>query len=62
MVENNYSVHFTNIVMNDLDDISRYILEGLFAESAATELLNQIENCIMRLKGFPNLGNRLTDE
>ena len=49
MVENNYSVHFTNIVMNDLDDISRYILEGLFAESAATELLNRIENCIMRL-------------
>lgn len=57
MVENNYSVHFTNIAMNDLDDIYRYISEELFAESVATELLNRIENSIMQLKEFPNLGN-----
>lgn len=62
MVENNYSVHFTNIAMNDLDDIYRYISEELFAESVATELLNRIENSIMQLKEFPNLGNRFTDE
>ena len=62
MVENNYSVHFTNIAMNDLDDIYRYISEELFAESVATELLNRIENSIMQLKELPNLGTRLTDE
>ncbi|SHF82885.1 type II toxin-antitoxin system RelE/ParE family toxin [Ornithinibacillus halophilus] len=62
MVKNNYSVHFTNVATNDLDDIYRYISEELFAESAATELLDRIENSIMQLREFPNLGNRLTDE
>lgn len=62
MVENNYSVHFTNVAMNDLDDIYCYISEELFVESAATELLDRVENSIMQLKEFPNLGTRLTDE
>src|SRR5690625_1385839 len=62
MVKNNYSVHFTKIARNDLDNIYSYISEELFAEAAATELLNRIENSIMQLKRFPYLGSRITDE
>lgn len=62
MEENNYSVHFTKLAMNDLDDIFRYISKDLFAENTATELLERIDSSIMQLREFPKLGNRLTDE
>ena len=62
MEENNYSVYFTKVAANDLDNIYRYISEELFAESATTELLNRMENSIMQLREFPNLGSRLMDE
>ncbi|HLQ98616.1 MAG TPA: type II toxin-antitoxin system RelE/ParE family toxin [Candidatus Dormibacteraeota bacterium] len=62
MEENDYSVHFTKLAMNDLDDIFRYISEKLFAEGSATRLLDRLESSIMQLKEFPKLGNRLTDE
>lgn len=61
MVEINYSVQFTNVAMNDLDEIYRYISEKLFAEYAATDLLIQIESSIMRLGVFPNSGSRVLD-
>lgn len=48
--------------MNDLDGIYRYISAELFAESAATKLMDRIESSIMQLSEFPKLGNRLTDE
>ena len=59
MVKNNYSVYFTNIAIHDLDDIYRYISEELFAESAATKLLNRIESSIMQLREFPNVTDKL---
>lgn len=62
MEENNYSVHFTKLAMNDLDDIFCYISKDLFAENTATELLERIDSSIMQLREFPKLGNRLTDE
>lgn len=43
----NYSVHFTKIAWNDLDNIYSYISAELFAEAAATEMLNRMENNIM---------------
>lgn len=62
MVENNYSVYFTKVAMNDLDEIYRYISEELFAENAATDLLKKIEDCIKRLSVFPYYGSHLADE
>jgi len=50
MVKNNYSVHFTKIATNDLDNIYRYISEELLTDSAATKLLNRIESSIMQLR------------
>lgn len=41
MEENNYSVHFTKLAMNDLDDIFCYISKDLFAENTATKYLNE---------------------
>src|SRR5699024_12596353 len=62
MEENDYSVHFTKLAMNDLDDIFRYISEKLFAEGSATRLLDRLESSIMQLKEFPKLGSRFTDK
>ncbi len=62
MVKNNDSFHFTKVSRNDLDNIYSYTSEELFIEGAAKELLNRMENYIMQLNQFPNLGNRITDE
>lgn len=62
MVENNYSVHFTSVAMDELDDIYGYISEELFAESAATDLLGRIENNILNLAIFPYSGSLFNDE
>lgn len=62
MVENNYSVHFTNVAMDDLDDMYRYISEELFAESAAIDLLDRIERSILNLAIFPYSGSLPNDE
>lgn len=38
---------------DDLDNIYRFVLEELFATSAATNILERIEKEIMRLGEFP---------
>ncbi|MDB5056392.1 MAG: addiction module toxin, RelE/StbE family [Bacilli bacterium] len=53
MSENKYNVKFTPVAIEDLDQIYAYISERLFADQAASELLEKIESCIMRLKEFP---------
>ena len=62
MVKSKYTIHFTKVAMNDLDEIYKYITEELFAENAATDLLERIENNIRQLKEFPNSGSQLVDE
>src|SRR5690625_3311158 len=62
MVKSKYTIHFTKVAINDLDEIYQYITEKLFAENAATDLLERIENNIRQLKEFPNSGSRLVDE
>lgn len=62
MVKSKYTIHFTKVAMNDLDEIYQYITEELFAENAATDLLERIENNIRQLKEFPNSGSQLVDE
>lgn len=62
MVKSKFTIHFTKVAMNDLDEIYQYITEELFAENAATDLLERIENNIRQLKEFPNSGSQLVDE
>lgn len=62
MVKSKYTLHFTKVAINDLDEIYQYITEKLFAENAATDLLERIENNIRQLMEFPNSGSRLVDE
>ncbi|HJA90509.1 MAG TPA: type II toxin-antitoxin system RelE/ParE family toxin [Candidatus Jeotgalibaca merdavium] len=61
-MKSKYTIHFTKVAMNDLDEIYQYITEELFAENAATDLLERIENNIRQLKEFPNSGSQLVDE
>jgi toxin ParE1/3/4 len=53
MATNKYNVKFTPLASEDLNQIYAYISEQLFAEPAATELLEKIEIGIMRLAEFP---------
>ena len=62
MVKSKYTIHFTKVAMNDLDEIYQYITEELFAENTATDLLEGIENNVRKLKEFPNSGSRFVDE
>lgn len=62
MAKSEYTIHFTKVAMNDLDEIYQYITEELFAENGATDLLERIENNVRKLKEFPNSGSRLVDE
>lgn len=62
MVKNRYSIKFTSIAMNDLEEIYRYISEELCAEDAAADLLNRIESNIMRVSRFPYSGSYPSDE
>lgn len=52
MLENSYSVHFTKVATNDLDNIYCYISKELLFESEAMEILNRIESSIMQLEGI----------
>src|SRR5690625_3507503 len=62
MVKSKYTIHFTKVAMNDLDEIYQNITEELFAENTATDLLEGIENNVRKLKEFPNSGSRFVDE
>lgn len=62
MSKNNYSLKFTPKASEDLEQIYIYISGKLFAEIAANNLLERIENSIMRLKLFPYSGSLVFDE
>lgn len=62
MEKNNYSLKFTPIADEDLDEIYHYISCKLFAEGAAITIMNKIENCIMKLEHFPYFGSYVLDE
>jgi len=53
MVQNKYSLKFTPKAENDLDEIYNYISNKLFANEAADNLTDKIENSIIRLSKFP---------
>jgi toxin ParE1/3/4 len=58
---NNYTIKMTPKAADDLDSIYRYILEELFAASAATNILERIEKEIIRLREFPFSCNYVAD-
>jgi len=53
MANKNYGLKFTSIAEEDLDEIYGYISTKLFAEMAAANLMDKIENAIKRLARFP---------
>ncbi len=61
-MENNYTVKITPKAAGDLESIYIYISEELFATSAATNILERIENGIMGLREFPFSCNYVSDE
>ena len=62
MSKNSYSLKFTPKASNDLEEIYIYISEKLFADAAANNLLEKIENSIMRLKDCPSSCSLVSDE
>ena len=59
---NEYKVKFTPVAEEDLDQIYKYIVNILFAETTANNLMAKIETGIMRLKQFPFCCNYVLDE
>lgn len=62
MSENRYSLKFTPKAGEDLEQIYIYISEKLFAEISARNLLENIEQSIMRLRDFPYSCSIVSDE
>jgi len=62
MEKNNYIVRITPRAYDDLDDIYSYIVSELYNDIAAEELMEKIENNIMRLSEFPLSGSFVEDE
>ena len=58
----NYKLMFTQVANEDLDQIYSYISSNLSAETAADNLLNKIEDTILQLKHFPQMGSYIADE
>ncbi|MBU3112569.1 type II toxin-antitoxin system RelE/ParE family toxin [Clostridium lacusfryxellense] len=59
---NEYKVKFTPVAEDDLDQIYEYIVNKLFAETAASRLMEKIETGIMRLGQFPFSCSHVLDE
>jgi len=53
MPNSNYTLKFTPKAGEDLDEIYGYIATKLFAETAAEDLMDKIENAFMRLEKYP---------
>jgi len=62
MAENSYSLKFTPKASEDIEEIYSYISGKLFDNIAANNLLEKIENSIMRLKDFPYSCSLVSDE
>ena len=58
----NYALKFTPIANDDVDQIYQYIVERLYAPKAAHDLMEDIENSILRLKDFPYSGSPVADD
>jgi toxin ParE1/3/4 len=61
-MERKYSIKVTPKANEDLDDIYDYISRELFNQVAAENLMDKIENCIMRLGSFPFSCSIVKDE
>ncbi|MGH4118080.1 type II toxin-antitoxin system RelE/ParE family toxin [Clostridium sp.] len=59
---NEYKIKFTPVAEEDLDQIYEYIVNKLFAGTAANDLMEKIETGIMRLKQFPFSCSHVLDE
>ena len=62
MEENKYGLKITPIASEDLDEIYSYIANELLNEDAAENLMEKIENSILRLKDFPFSCGFVADE
>lgn len=62
MEQNKYGLKITPIASQDLDEIYGYIANELFNEDAAENLMEKIENNIMRLRDFPFSCSFVADE
>ena len=62
MSTNSYSLKFTPKAGEDLEQIYSYISGKLFNPPAASDLLEKIEQGIMKLKDFPNSCSLVSDE
>ena len=58
----NYKLKFTQAASGDLEQIYMYISGNLLAMQAANDLMDKIQDSVMRLKEFPYLGNFVADE
>ena len=61
-MQNSYQLKFTPIAEDDLDGIYRYISEHLVAPKAANDLMEDIEDSIIRLRDFPYSGSPVADD
>ena len=62
MVVSKYKLKITPKAFDDLDEIYDYITNKLFNAKAAENLLDEIENSIMRLRDFPLSCGLVNDE
>lgn len=62
MSNSNYSMKFTPKAQDDLDEIYGYISTKLFDDIATENLMDNIENNIMRLANFPLSSSFVMDE
>ena len=62
MAKNKYVLKFAPKANEDMEEIFDYISGKLFAEVAAINLLEKIEESIMRLEEFPFSCSLVTDE
>ncbi|NLJ71232.1 MAG: type II toxin-antitoxin system RelE/ParE family toxin [Clostridiaceae bacterium] len=54
----NYNISVTNLAMHDLANITRYISEELCNPTAATSLLDTIDDCYKNLETMPMMFER----
>ena len=62
MSENSYILKFTPKANGDLEQIYAYVSGKLFSEIAADNLLERLENSLIRLRYFPYSCSFVSDE
>ena len=62
MQNKNYRIKFTPIASEDLEEVYHYISKELYAEAAATNLLEKIEEKVMRLIEYPFSCSHVEDD